>query len=141
MATTLSAQRVVVGDPAVVVLLMTGPSAADFLPHTVLTAVDPGEISGVLEVGTDQKRDIRVVTTAPRRTPTAYISQFEVMIDGMPPAVGALRVMSAGPGESQVEFSMRSEEDIPDEFQAMFTTVVGGFFDNLERAARAQSAA
>ena len=59
------------------------------------------------------------------------------LIDGMPPAVGALRVMSAGPGESAVEFSMGAEEDIPEEFQAMFATIVGGFFDNLERAARA----
>ena len=131
MATTLSARRVVAGDPAVVVLLITGPGAADFLPHTVLTAVQPGEISAVLEVGEDQKREMHVVTTAPRRTPTAYIAQFEVRIDGMPPAVGALHVMSAGPGESQVEFSMGSEEDIPPEFEAMFATVVGGFFDNL----------
>ncbi len=141
MTTTLSARRVVAGAPAVVVLLITGPGAADFLPNTVLTATSPGEISGVLDLGADQKREMHVVTAAPRRTPTAYIAQFEVRIEGMPPATGALHVMSAGPGESQVDFSMSSEEDIPSEFEGMFADVVGGFFDNLERAASAQSAA
>lgn len=141
MATTLSASRVVPGDPAVVVLLITGPGAADFLPNTALTAAAPGEISGVLDVGEDQPRTLHVVTAAPRRTPTAYMAQFKVKIEGMPPTVGALHVMSAGPSESRVEFSMGAEEEIPPEFEGMFATVVGGFFDNLERAAKAQSAA
>ena len=36
MTTTLSASRVVDGDPAVALLLITGPDAADFLPETTL---------------------------------------------------------------------------------------------------------
>jgi hypothetical protein len=141
MATTLSASRVVVGDPAVVALLMTGPAAADFLPQTTLTSILPGRLSGVIQVDGEADRRMRVNSAAPRRTPTAYIATFTVEIDGLPPTTGALHVMSAGPGESRVDFSLTSDDTIPPELHGMFEVIVKGFFDALERAAREQTRA
>jgi hypothetical protein len=141
MAKTLSASRVVAGDPAVVALLITGPGAADFLPQTVLTSVAPGQVSGMIQVGDEGERRMSVSTAAPRRTPTAYIASFQVQIDGMPLQSGALQVMSAGPAESRVDFSLTSDETIPDDLEAAFQVIVGGFFDSLERAASEQTPA
>jgi hypothetical protein len=141
MATTLSASRVVAGDPAVVALLMTGPAAADFLPQTTLTSILPGQLSGIIQIGGQEERRMHVISAAPRRTPTAYIASFSVEIDGLPPTTGTLHVMSAGPGESRVDFSVSSAEPMPPELEGMFEVIVTGFFDSLERAAREQSRA
>jgi hypothetical protein len=141
MATTLSASRAVTGDPAVVALLMTGPEAANFLPQTTLTSILPGELSGMIELSGEEARRMHVTSAAPRRTPTAYIATFSVEIDGLPPTTGALHVMSAGPGESRVDFSLTSADTIPAELEAMFEVIVTGFFDALERAAQEQTRA
>jgi hypothetical protein len=141
MATALSASRVVAGDPAVVALLMTGPEAADFLPHTTLTSILPGQLSGMIQVDGHEERRMHVTSAAPRRTPTAYIATFTVEIDGLPPTSGSLHVMSAGPGESRVDFALTSGETIPTEFEGLFESIVSGFFDALEQAARLQTRA
>jgi hypothetical protein len=136
MATTLSASRIIDGDPAVALLLITGPAGAGFLPQTTLDETQPGEITGVLRLDDGTQRSLHVFTSAPRRTPIAYISDFRVLIDGMPPTTGSLHVTSAGPAQSNVIFSLRSEDEIPEEFESMFGAVADGFFDGLERAAR-----
>jgi hypothetical protein len=141
MATSLSASRVVIGDPAVVALLMTGPAAVDFLPQTTLTSILPGQLSGVIQVGGQDERRMHVTSAAPRRTPTAYIATFSVEIDGLPPTNGALHVMSHGLGESRVDFTLTSDDTIPPELSDMFEVIVTGFFDSLERAAREQTQA
>jgi hypothetical protein len=141
MATTLSASRAVTGDPAVVALLMTGPEAVNFLPKTTLTSILPGQLTGLIQVSGQDERRIHVSSAAPRRTPTAYIATFSVDIDGLPPTTGALHVMSAGPGESRVDFSLTSSGSFPAELEAMFEVIVGGFFDALEQAAREQTRA
>jgi hypothetical protein len=139
MATTLSASRVVDGEPAVALLLMTGPDAAGFLPQTTLDHAVPGEVTGVLHLGDGVDRTLHVITAAPRRTPIAYISDFRVSVDGMAPANGALSVTSAGPARSNVVFSLRSDVDFPPEFAEVFRTISVGFFDGLERAASEQT--
>ena len=141
MATTLSASRAVTGDPAVVALLMTGPEAVNFLPQTTLTSILPGQLTGMIQISGHDERRMHVTSAAPRRTPTAYIATFSVEIDGLPPTAGALHVMSAGPGESRVDFSLTSESAIPVELEAMFEVIVSGFFDSLEQAARGQTRA
>lgn len=141
MATTLSASRVVDGDPAVALLLLTGPDAADFLPETELNHSVPGEVTGVLHLADGVERALHVITAAPRRTPIAYISDFRVKVDGMATANGALSVTSAGPSRSNVVFSLVSDEDFPPEFAEVFQTISVGFFDGLERAASEQNAA
>jgi hypothetical protein len=141
MVTALTASRVVAGEPAVVALLMTGPEAVNFLPQTTLTSILPGELSGVIQVDGQADRRMRVSSAPPRRTPTAYIATFSVDIDGLPPTTGALHVMSAGPSESRVDFSLTSTETVPPELEGMFTVIVSGFFDALERAAREQTQA
>jgi hypothetical protein len=141
MATTLSASRAVTGDPAVVALLMTGPEAVNFLPQTTLLSILPGELSGMIQLSGEDERRMHVTSAAPRRTPTAYIATFSVEIDGLPPTSGALHVMSAGPGESRVDFSLTSDGTIPAELEAIFEVIVSGFFDSLERAAQAQTRA
>jgi hypothetical protein len=138
MARNLSASRVVACNPAVAVLLMTGPGAADFVPVLELTQTVPGEVSGVLRLGEGDERTLHVTTAPPRRTPIAYISDFRPQIAGMPPTIGSLHVSSAGPARSNVVFSMTSEADIPAVFEALFTVIADGFFDGLERAAREQ---
>jgi hypothetical protein len=138
MVTTLTASRVVAGDPAVAVLLISGPGAADFLPDIALSQTSPGEVTGLVRFGEGDERTLRVVTGPPRRTPIAYISNFRLQIDGMPPTTGSLHVTSAGPGLSNVAFSVTSEADIPAEFEALFTVIADGLFDGLERAAREQ---
>jgi hypothetical protein len=140
MTTSLSATRVVAGDPASALLLITGPAAAGFLPEAVLTETRPGQVSGVLQLA-DRELEIAVTTAAPRRTPTAYISEFRLHIEGMPPAVGALSVTSAGPGRSNVVFSLTSQEEIPEELASAFTSIAARFFDGLERAAQEQNPA
>ena len=141
MATTLTASRVVAGDPAVVALLMTGPEAINFLPQTTLTSILPGEVSGTIQVDGHDERRMHVSSAAPRRTATAYIATFSVTIDGLPPTTGALHVMTAGPGESRVDFSLTSQEAIPAELEGMFEIIVSGFFDSLEQAALDQTRA
>ncbi len=138
MAETLSASRVVAGDPAVVALLVTSPEAAEFLPQTALRETGPGQVTGVLQLDGDDERALHVVSSAPRRTPTAYIASFELHIDGIPDATGALRVMSAGPDQSRVDFSITTQRSFPSELKALFEIVVGGFFDGLERAVHEQ---
>jgi hypothetical protein len=139
MATTLSASHVVDGDPATILLLITGPSAAGFLPETVLDESVPGQVSGTITLADGTSRALHVVTSPPRRTPVAYLSEFRVQVDGMPPATGALQVTSAGPAQSNVLFSLRADTEIPAEFTGTFDTVAQGFFDGLQRAAREQS--
>ena len=139
MATTLSASRTVNGDPAVVLLLITGPGAADFLPQTTLNQSVPGEVSGILRPGDGTERTLHVVTALPRRTPIAYISDFRVEIDGLPTADGSLSVTSAGPGRSTVDFALTSDGDFPAPFQELFHGIAKGFFDGLERAANEQT--
>jgi hypothetical protein len=136
MTTSLSATRVVVGDPASALLLITGPAAAGFLPET-----RPGQVTGVLRLDADRELEIEVTTAAPRRTPTAYVSEFRLVIEGMPPSVGALSVTSAGPGRSNVVFSLTSQEEIPEELASAFTSIAARFFDGLERAAQEQNPA
>src|ERR1700739_4531365 len=111
MTTNVSANRVIAGDPASALLLISGPAAAGFLPEAILTETRPGHVSGVLRLAADRELDIEVTTAAPRRTPTAYISEFRLHIDGMPSSVGALTVTSAGPGRSNVVFSLTAQEE------------------------------
>ncbi len=141
MATSLSASRVVAGDPASALLLISGPAAASFLPEAILTETRPGQVSGVLRLTADREFAIEVTTAAPRRTPTAYISEFRLLIEGMPSTVGALHVTSAGPGRSNVVFSLTAEEPIPEELASAFATIAARFFDGLERAAQEQNPA
>ncbi len=141
MTTTLSARRVVSGEPAAVVLLITGPDAAQYLARTTLRSVLPGEVEGVLHMAEGDERAIRVVTSPPRRTPTAYISEFRAVVDGMPASAGALRVMSAGPGQCEVDFSLHSEGEIPPALEDVFAGLSNGFFDGLERALKDRTAA
>jgi hypothetical protein len=136
MATTLSASRIIDGDPAVALLLITGPTGTQFLTQTTLDETKPGEIEGVLRLEDGSERAMHVFTSAPRRTPVAYISDFRVVIDGMPPTTGSLHVTSAGPEQSNVIFTLRSEDEIPEEFEHMFGAVADGYFDGLVRAAR-----
>jgi hypothetical protein len=140
MTTSVSASRVIAGDPASALLLISGPSAAGFLPEAILTETRPGQVSGVLQLPSRQL-DIEVTTAAPRRTPTAYISEFRLQIDGMPASIGALTVTSAGPGRSNVVFSLTAQEQIPDELADAFASIAGRFFDGLERAAQEQNPA
>jgi hypothetical protein len=139
MTKTLSATRVIDGDPAVALLLITGPGAADFLPQTTLEQAVPGQVTGVLHSADGVERTLNVTTAPPRRTPIAYISDFVVQIDGLPPTTGSLSVTSAGPGRSTVLFTLAADEDFPPEFEALFGSVSGGFFDGLERAANEQT--
>ena len=141
MTTRLSARRVVPGEPAAVVLLITGPDAAQYLARTTLTSVLPGGVDGVLHVSDEDERAVHVVTSPPRRTPTAYISEFRAEVDGMPTSHGALHVMSAGPGQSEVDFALTAEDEIPAEFVAVFEGLANGFFDGLERALSGRPAA
>ena len=82
MTTSLSASRVIAGDPASALLLISGPAAAGFLPDAMLTETRPGQVAGVLRLAADRELDIEVTTAAPRRTPTAYISDFRVQHRG-----------------------------------------------------------
>jgi hypothetical protein len=141
MTSSLSASRVVAGDPASALLLISGPAAAGFLPDAILTETRPGQVAGVVRLAADRELDIQVTTAAPRRTPTAYISEFRLHVDGMPASIGALTVTSAGPGRSNVVFSLRSEEDIPEELADAFSSIAARFFDGLERAAQEQNPA
>jgi hypothetical protein len=138
MAETLSANRVVAGDPAMIALLLSSPEAADFLPQTELQETGPGRVSGIIQLTDGEDRTLDVVSAAPRRTPTAYIASFGVHIQGLPDATGALRVMSAGPDQSRVDFTLTSGDEIPAELRSLFEVVVSGFFDGLERAVHAQ---
>ena len=138
MATSLSANRVIAGDPASALLLISGPAAAEFLPEALLTETRPGQVTGVLQLASDRALDIEVTTAAPRRTPTAYISEFRLHIEGMPSSVGALTVTSAGPGRSNVVFSLTAQEEIPEELAGSFASIAERFFDGLERAAQEQ---
>jgi hypothetical protein len=122
-------------------LLISGPAAAGFLPDAILTETRPGQVAGVVRLAADRELDIQVTTAAPRRTPTAYISEFRLHVDGMPASIGALTVTSAGPGRSNVVFSLRSEEDIPEELADAFSSIAARFFDGLERAAQEQNPA
>lgn len=141
MATTLTASRVVAGEPAVALLLITGPGAADFLPQTTLQSVEPGQVSGMLRVADGDERALRVMTSPPRRTPTAYIAEFRVQVEGAPPASGALHVTSAGPRKSRVSFSLTADAEMPELLDSIFDDVTGGFLDGLERAALEQNPA
>jgi hypothetical protein len=141
MTTSLSANRVIAGDPASALLLISGPAAAGFLPEAILTETRPGQVAGVLRLAADRELDIEVTTAAPRRTPTAYISEFRLHIAGMPSSVGALTVTSAGPGRSNVVFSLTAQEDIPPELADAFSSIAARFFDGLERAAQEQNPA
>jgi hypothetical protein len=141
MTSSLSASRIVAGDPASALLLISGPAAAGFLPDAILTETRPGQVAGVVRLAADRELDIQVTTAAPRRTPTAYISEFRLHVDGMPASIGALTVTSAGPGRSNVVFSLRSEEDIPEELADAFSSIAARFFDGLERAAQEQNPA
>jgi hypothetical protein len=141
MTTSLSASRVVAGDPASALLLITGPAAAGFLPEATLTETRPGHVSGVLQLAGGQELGLDVTTAAPRRTPTSYVSEFLVDIEGMPSAAGSLQVTSAGPGRSNVIFSISSAQEIPDALESAFTFIATRFFDGLERAALEQNPA
>jgi hypothetical protein len=141
MTTSLSANRVIAGDPASALLLISGPAAAGFLPEAILTETRPGQVAGVLRLAADRELDIEVTTAAPRRTPTAYISEFLLHIAGMPSSVGALTVTSAGPGRSNVVFSLTAQEDILPELADAFSSIAARFFDGLERAAQEQNPA
>ncbi len=141
MTTSLSASRVIAGDPASALLLISGPAAAEFLPDQMLTETRPGQVAGVLRLAPDRELDIEVTTAAPRRTPTAYISEFRVRIAGMPATVGALTVTSAGPGRAKVVFSLTAQDEIPPEMADAFSSVAARFFDGLEHAAREQNPA
>ncbi len=141
MTTSVSANRAIAGDPASALLLISGPAAAGFLPEAILTETRPGQVSGVLRLAADRELDIEVTTAAPRRTPTAYISEFRLDIKGMPTSVGALTVTSAGPGRSNVVFSLTAQEEIPNELADAFSSIAARFFDGLERAAQEQNPA
>ncbi len=141
MTTTLTASRVVAGAPAVALLLLTSPEAAEFLPHTKLTSTAPGQVRGVLQIAEGDERTLEVVTFPPRRTPTAYVSEFEVQVEGAPATRGALHVTSAGPNRSQVSFTLTAQDEMPQVLDRFFENVTSGFLDGLERAANEQNRA
>jgi hypothetical protein len=98
-------------------------------------------VSGVLRLAAGRELQIGVTTAPPRRTPTAYVSEFRLDIEGMPSAAGALNVTSAGPGRSNVVFSLTAQEEIPEELASAFSSIAAHFFDGLERAAQEQNPA
>ena len=90
--TTVTATRVVPGDPASTALLLAGPSALEFWPGISRVEGLISPVSAVAALAGDENRRVVVRAHPPRRTPTAYVTTFSVDADGLPSASGVLRV-------------------------------------------------
>ena len=92
----VTATRIVPADPASTALLLTGPAALDFWPGVsrVQGVTSPVQVHASL-AGDDARRII-IRSQPPRRTPTAYITEFSADPDGLPTATCRLRVTRQG---------------------------------------------
>jgi hypothetical protein len=90
--TTVTATRTVPGDPASTALLLAGPSALEFWPG--VTQVDGvlSPLAARAELAGRHDRLLVIRAQPPQRTPTAYVTTFSVVADGLPSASGTLRV-------------------------------------------------
>jgi hypothetical protein len=90
--TTVTATRVVPGDPASTALLLAGPDALEFWPGIDHVDGVLSPLSTSAPLAGESHRRLIVHTQPPRRTPTAYVARFSVAADGLPTASGTLRV-------------------------------------------------
>lgn len=94
--TTVTATRIVTGDPASTVLLLAGPSGLEFWPG--ISHVDGlvSPVSAVAALAGEPNRRLVIHSEPPKRTPTAYVTTFSVVADGLPSASGCVRVTRQG---------------------------------------------
>lgn len=90
--TTVTATRIVPGDPASTALLLAGPSALEFWPGISRIEGLVSPVSAVAALAGDTSRRVVVRAQPPKRTPTAYVTTFSIDADGLPRASGFLRV-------------------------------------------------
>ncbi len=93
---TVTATRIVPADPASTALLLAGPSALEFWPGLSRESGLLSPVSGRADLAGDPHRRIVIRSHPPRRTPTAYVTDFLVDADGLPSASGTLRIARQG---------------------------------------------
>lgn len=116
--TTVTATRVVPGDPASTALLLAGPSALEFWPG--ITHIDGvvSPVSARAALAGESQRRVVINSQPPKRTPTAYVTTFSIDADGLPSASGVLRVTRhdwAGTPSSSAGGSVPEQQKAADE--------------------------
>ena len=156
--TTVTATRVVPGDPASTALLLSGPSALEFWPGISRVEGLISPVSAVATLAGDAHRRVVVRAQPPQRTPTAYVTTFSVDADGLPSASGFLRVTRqdwagtptvpeqkaadavVGPAAA-IQLELRSDVDYDAGVEQEIVAAAQEFLDNIAEFAGRSAAA
>lgn len=148
MVTTTSparvrARRSIAADPTSTALLLAGPTGLDLWPG--LHRVGDGPGGGVAAVLTLPHRSARleVLASAPRRTPTSYVTRFCARPE-VGPEIDGLLVLAYAPGRgpaNATDASLRVDHELPGPQAARLRDAAQGFLDNLAEAAELRAAA
>jgi hypothetical protein len=151
----VTATRIVPADPASTALLLMGPAALDFWPGISRIEGVVSPLQAWTSLAGDAERRVVIRSTPPRRTPTAYVSEFSVDPEGLPPASCRLRVGSQGwlsgaepevlaglepaAGVASVRFELHSEVDYDKLLEQEIAAAAETFLDNVAAFAEARA--
>lgn len=151
---TVTATRIVPADPASTALLLSGPSALDLWPGLSRESGLLSPVAARAALAGDEHRRVVIRSQPPRRTPTAYVTAFDIDADGLPSATGTLRVARqgwfpdvdaeadgyavpsqfavAGPADAAaVRLELRTEVDYDEAVEQEIAAAAARFLDNL----------
>ena len=153
---TVTATRIVPADPASTALLLSGPSAIEFWPgvNRIDGLTSPVQVHASL--AGDEDRSMIITAQPPRRTPTAYVTDFSVTPDGLPKASGQLRVTRQGwlsnsssdlgavdpaAGVAAVRFVLHTDVDYDEVLEQEIAAAAELFLDNVAAFAASRAGA
>ena len=148
-------ERQIAADPTSTALLLAGPTAVELWPGVRRIAGDGDRVLAEARVPTwreDRSAHVRVRALPPRRTPTAYVTEFSFSGQGVPHTAGVLTLTyEAGRGDlSTTSALLRLESNAFDGEGPMLDRMrsvralrgmAEDFLDNLADAAESRSTA
>jgi len=154
---TVTATRIVPADPASTALLLAGPAALDFWPGVIRVQGVTSPVQVHASLAGDEARRIIIRSQPPRRTPTAYVTEFSADPDGLPTATCRLRVTRQGwlsdlgsdlaagfdpaAGVTAVRFELHTDIDYDALLEQEIAAAAERFLDNIAAFAESRAGA
>lgn len=138
---SIRVSRRIAADPTSTALLLAAPAAVELWPG----ARQLGERDGAVVVEAQRSEgasQVKVRALPPRRTPTAFVLDFDWTGDDVPDAAGRLRLAYAPTGDgTPVTHAVLELEPAGDDAAARLTAGAEAFLANLARAAETRNRA
>jgi hypothetical protein len=152
----ISVERIIRADPTSTALLLAGPSAMDLWPGVQRRVDSPDGRAVVVDANVPTwgahatPAEAVVRARPPRRTPTAYVSEFSFSGPGLPDTTGVLTLIYEPAGDMlhatsallSLEFrALDGDGKVLDRVRAAraLRGLAAGFLDNLATAAEQRS--